>query len=183
MNIVLWPCDEKTTPLYILLALQIVFLVSCAGPSVKRRSRPIGEASTLSAWLDQGMLSTEAITYLKKQGLPEDYRENSERTVAALQLHLAAHPTVTGRLALIEICRITANRVEKRAPKKRRAIILRPQRWLLQRVFLHPRCRPGATHLSTHTMTAPRKWCAFCLILRGLGMQMQYIWGRIKNTA
>ncbi len=109
---------KANTSLYTLAVLQAVFLLSCASPSVKKLNHPAGEASTLSALLDQGRLSPEARSYLKKQGLPEDYRKDPDSTVAGLRKHLTETPSDAGRMALIEICNITANRAERKNPKK-----------------------------------------------------------------
>lgn len=104
--------------IYLLVEVQLVLLVSCASPGVKKRNRPIGEASTLSALLDQGRLSPESQAYLKKQGLHTGFRKDPEKLVASLSRHLSKESSAIGRMALIEVCSITADRVERRQPGK-----------------------------------------------------------------
>lgn len=104
--------------LYLLVAIQIVYLVSCASPGVKKRKRPVGEASTLSALLEQGKLSPKSQAYLKKLGLHTGFRKNPEGLVAALSKQLATEYSTEGLIALIEICSITADRLERREPSQ-----------------------------------------------------------------
>lgn len=109
---------KKTTLLHLLAVFQILFFVSCASPGVKKRNSRVGEASSLAALLDQSRLSPEADAYLKREGLPDDYKKDPQGLVVALRQHLKAKPSAVGRLSLIEVCTITARRVEKKDPKK-----------------------------------------------------------------
>ncbi len=109
---------KKVRHLYILLVVQVVVFVSCAGPGVKKRSSPIGNSSSLAALLAQRRPSLEAQIYLKQEKLSDNYRENPQALVKALRQHLETKPSITGRMTLIEICVITARRVEKKYPRE-----------------------------------------------------------------